>query len=111
MVSRLRRRTTGCAKLSILVWLTSFLGTTQFSFAVDSPNPAEIRRSIERSVPFIEREGEKWNDTKACVSCHHTAFQVWALNSAQQAGVTIDASGLKRRTEWARDWHHLSAPP
>lgn len=111
MVLRLRGRTTGCVKLSILVWFASFLATTEFSHSADSPNPAAIRRAIERSVPFIEREGDKWNETKACVSCHHTAFQVWSLKSAQQAGATIDTSGLKRRTEWASDWHHLSAPP
>src|SRR4051794_23604138 len=111
MVLRLRHRITDCAKLSTFVWFASFLAITELSIAADGPNPAAIRRSIERSVPFIEREGDKWNETKACVSCHHTAFQVWSLNSAQQAGVTIDASALKRRKEWASDWHHLSAPP
>lgn len=54
----------------------------------------EIRDSIRKSVPFIEREGWKWIRTKKCLSCHMITFMQWSLHEAQVRGIEVDAERL-----------------
>src|SRR5438045_6026878 len=107
----LRSRSARPGTAAVLLWFPAVLGVITVCSADDSANRAAIRHAIEKSVPYIEREGDTWSETKGCVSCHRMAFTAWSLNAAQRVGIAIDPSGLKRRSEWARDWHHLSAPP
>src|SRR5262245_27977652 len=65
------------------------------------------REVIQRSMPFIERQGAEWIAKKDCLSCHHTAFMVWSLNAANQRGIHVDQKKLAECTAWATDWHHL----
>jgi len=80
------------------------------ALAKDDHESQAVREMIERSVPFIERKGAEWIANKDCLSCHHTAFMVWSLNSAKHAGVSIDQDKLGGWTEWAINWRHLVAP-
>src|SRR5690349_10832788 len=94
--------------IAVLLWFPALFAVIRVCTADDGANPAAIRHAIEKSVPYIEREGDKWIAEKGCISCHRMAFTVWSLNAAQRAGIAIDANGFKRRSEWSRDWHHLA---
>lgn len=55
---------------------------------------AAARRTIARSLPFIEREGVAWmegrvsvQDGRACVSCHHVGYALWSHAEARRAGI------------------------
>ncbi len=66
-----------------------------------------VRLAIQRSVPFIEREGAEWITKKDCLSCHHTSFMVWSLNAAKRNGIPVDQAKLAAWTDWATNWQHL----
>jgi hypothetical protein len=68
------------------------------------------RRTIERSVPFIEREGVAWIETRKCVSCHQIPFMVWSLSAAKARGIAVDEQKLHGWTAWAVDYPNFSGP-
>ena len=78
--------------LLIALALSSFLQT--------SDDPA--RRAIERSLPFLEREGVAWIEKRACLSCHHVPFLVWSFREARDRGLSVDPAKLAGWTAWAR---------
>ena len=43
----------------------------------------EVRQAIERSLPYLAREGESWMEERGCVSCHHVPLMIWSHNEAQ----------------------------
>jgi hypothetical protein len=100
----------GVGKLGLFFCLIALSIYRSEAFAEDDHESQAVRKTIERSVPFIERKGAEWIASKDCLSCHHTGFMVWSLNSAKQAGVSIDKDSLGKWTEWAIDWRHLVAP-
>lgn len=76
----------------------------------DEEKTRTVRQIIERSVPYMEREGADWIAKRDCLSCHHTSFMVWALHAAKRQGVPVDQDKLARWTEWAVDWRNLASP-
>jgi hypothetical protein len=98
--------------LQYSVWLcaATLLATTcQVSAANDSQTP-DIRGTITRSVPFIERGEADWIANKGCMSCHHTAFTVWSLSAAKQEGIPVDEAKLNEWRNWVADWQNLLDP-
>jgi hypothetical protein len=75
--------------------------------APEDSSESAVRETIERSLPFIEREGERWIETKKCDTCHHVPFMVWSLNAAAERGFSIDALKLAQWNAWARDWKSI----
>jgi len=73
------------------------------SLANERTVPLEI---IQRAVPFIESEGAGWIAKRDCLSCHHTSFATWSLNSAKSLGVDVDSEQLSEWNNWASDWKH-----
>jgi Prenyltransferase and squalene oxidase repeat len=67
-----------------------------------------VRATIERSLPFIEREGQRWIDEKKCVTCHQVPFMVWAQNAAADRGLALDRQKLADHRTWATDWQHMA---
>ena len=61
---------------------------------------AAVRRSIEKSLPYIEAKGLFWIEKKKCVSCHRVSFMTWSLSSAARRGFDVD---LEKVNEWI-DW-------
>jgi squalene-hopene/tetraprenyl-beta-curcumene cyclase len=95
------------------VWLcaATFLATTfQASAAADNSQTPDIRRTIARSVPFIERGEGDWIASKGCVSCHHTAFTVWSLGAAKRKGIAVDEAELDGWRNRIADWPNLLDP-
>jgi len=83
-----------------------------FGFAhADEPagETLDVRAVIERSIPYIEREGAAWIEERKCLSCHQVPFMVWSLNAAQRKGIEVDADKLMSLNEWAHDWKNLVA--
>ncbi len=58
------------------------------------------RSMVERALPYIEKEGTWWIEEKKCVSCHHTAFFVWAKDLALEAGFELEKSTLDEQRKW-----------
>ena len=59
--------------------------------ASDTPASPDLRKTIERSLPFLEKEGVGWMTQKKCVSCHHVSFIIWTHHEAQKRGFMVDA--------------------
>jgi hypothetical protein len=66
-----------------------------------APTVEQVRATIERSLPLIEKIGSDWMDNRNCNSCHVVAFQVWSHNSAAVRGFDVDRNKLTEWTQWA----------
>src|SRR5262245_60128352 len=70
------------------------------SWVQASEDPA--RRAVERSLPYLEREGVAWIEKRACLSCHHVPFLLWSFREARDRGLAVDGKKLAQWAEWAR---------
>jgi len=68
----------------------------------------QVRAAIQRSLPFIETEGQRWIEEKKCVTCHQVPFMVWSLNAAAERGIIHDRQRLADCSTWTRDWKNLA---
>lgn len=88
-----------------LVFLASaaFLAANSLALAADdkSPSDQEVRNAVQRSLPYLEREGVAWIDKHNCISCHHVPFLLWSHHAAKSHGVAIDEAKLARWAQWA----------
>jgi hypothetical protein len=62
---------------------------------------ADVRRGIERSLPFLEKSSSAWRTERKCVTCHQVPFGIWALHDAKGRGFAVDAVKLDDLTKWA----------
>jgi squalene-hopene/tetraprenyl-beta-curcumene cyclase len=65
------------------------------------PTEPEVMAAIERSLPYLARQGESWMEERGCVSCHHVPFMIWAHNEARAHGLDIDSDNIRSTTNWA----------
>ncbi len=65
------------------------------------PTPQDVRAAIERSLPFLEREGVAWKETKGCTSCHHVPMMIWSHHEAGKHGFTINKVAVEEAETWA----------
>ena len=90
-----------------------FAAALVFAFAVDTraddklpteklPGDADVRKAIERSLPFVEKDGLSWIDRKNCMSCHVVSFMLWAHVEAKAHGIPIDDKKLAEWNDWSR---------
>ncbi len=84
------------ALASGLVLLSAVLPTQ----APTAPTPDQVRQTIRRSVPFLEKEGAAWIKGRKCMSCHQVPSMIWGLNQARRHGVAVDAAQLETATQW-----------
>ena len=63
--------------------------------------PAAARAAVERSLPYLERQGVAWMTEKKCASCHHVPFLIWSHTNADAAGVAVDRKKVAEWTEWS----------
>ncbi|HEX7896494.1 MAG TPA: prenyltransferase/squalene oxidase repeat-containing protein [Planctomycetota bacterium] len=64
---------------------------------------ADVRQAVERSLPFLEKEGVAWMRDRKCVSCHHVTFMVWTHREALSRGFAVDEKKLDEWTRWTLD--------
>ena len=62
---------------------------------------ADVRRVVERSLPFVEKSSATWRSERKCVTCHQVPFAVWALTEAKSRGLAVDAAKLDDLTAWS----------
>src|SRR6185503_16806067 len=65
-----------------------------------TPDVDHARAAVERSLPFLEREGLAWMEKRGCNSCHVVTFMLWSHEEARAKGIPVD---LKKFAGW-RDW-------
>lgn len=76
-----------------------------------------VRAAVERSLPFLEKEGLAWIEKRGCNSCHVVPFLLWSHEEARAKGIPVDLKKLAGWKEWsttdstaARSLRWLSAP-
>jgi hypothetical protein len=62
---------------------------------------AEVRRAVERGLPYVEKSSAAWRSERKCVTCHQVPFTVWALTEAKARGFAVDAAKLDDLTAWS----------
>jgi antitoxin (DNA-binding transcriptional repressor) of toxin-antitoxin stability system len=86
----------------------AFLGCCGLLTFGQSPSDEAVRATIERSLPFIQAEGQRWIDEKKCVTCHQVPFMVWSLNAAAERGIILDEQQRADCAAWAIDWKNMA---
>ncbi len=79
---------------------------TFFTFLPGSEIPNEsvnirIHDAVERSLPYLRRDGLLWIMDQNCVSCHHVPLMIWSHAEAKRSGVEIDSLSLDSWRNWA----------
>lgn len=72
--------------------------------------PDDVRKAVEKSLPFLWKEGNHWIEKRGCVSCHQVPFMVWSLNSASRHDFEVDEDELRKLNEWANQISHFANP-
>ncbi len=97
------------AKAGVVAGLTMCMSTGQL-FAQESPDDRQVavRQAIEKSLPFLERDGKDWMAGKvamqhgrSCVSCHHVSFAIWSHHEAERAGISGSREKVRELTQAA----------
>jgi len=89
--------------------LTFALVSCTLVLAADPPpTDDQVRSTIERSIPFVLAEGQRWIDEKKCVTCHQVPFMVWSLNAAADKGLAMDRQKMADCGEWATNWRNMA---
>lgn len=70
------------------------------------PRPAEVtaadvRRAVERGLPYLEKSSAAWRSERKCVTCHQVPFTVWALTEGRARGFAVDSAKLDDLSAWA----------
>ncbi len=64
------------------------------------PDADEVRKVVEKSLPFLEKGGAAWMYQKReCAGCHH-ALMLWSFNEARVQGLAVDDKKLDDWTDW-----------
>ncbi|MCE9527923.1 MAG: hypothetical protein K8R36_17920, partial [Planctomycetales bacterium] len=61
-----------------------------------APEPADVRKVVERSLPFLEKEGVGWLETKKCATCHHVPMMIWTHHEARQRGFKVNEEAASK---------------
>src|SRR5262245_2315865 len=91
--------------MNAIAFLLPCLALAAEPVAADEP----VRAAIQRSLPFVQAEGDRWISEKKCVTCHQVPFMVWALNSAAERGIELDRQKRDECDAWARDWKNMAS--
>lgn len=80
------------------------LGTALPLSAQDSgaATALQARESVERSLPYLEREGLAWIKQRNCLSCHVVTFMLWSHQEAKAKGIGVDPKKLAEWNDWSR---------
>ena len=80
-------------------------------FFADTPVPesVDVCKVVERSIPFLEKEGVAWLETKKCATCHHVPMMIWTHHEARQRGFKVNEESV-RKLETAAIGQYLGDP-
>jgi len=87
---------------SVALALVMTLGALPWVWSQDTGTTQEqVRQAVDRSLPFLEKEGTAWIQKRACMSCHTVTFMLWSHAEAQAKGIKVDPKKLASWTEWS----------
>lgn len=69
--------------------------------ADDAASEKQIRDAIQKSISYIELDGEKWIKVKKCNSCHMIPFMLWSLHEAELRGIKVNSKRLTELDDWS----------
>src|SRR5262249_21224899 len=72
--------------------------------APTTAEPAQVRKAIERSLGFLEKDGVAWMKERKCAACHVVTFMIWSHNEAKRHGIDVDQAKLDEWTKWTLDF-------
>jgi hypothetical protein len=87
--------------LHSLVFVAAFAANVIAAEKNNEANPRNVRAAVERSLPFIERNGTAWMEERNCNSCHAVTFLVWSHNAALARGLKVDRKKLAEWVDWS----------
>jgi hypothetical protein len=62
--------------------------------ATAAPTPEQVRRTVERSLAVLEKDGVTWLKEKKCASCHAVPLTLWSHYEARRHGFAIDEKAI-----------------
>jgi squalene-hopene/tetraprenyl-beta-curcumene cyclase len=68
----------------------------------DAPELDRVRSAVERSLPYLEKEGVAWIQKRDCLSCHQVTFMLWAHLEAMGKGIAMDRRKLAEWAQWSQ---------
>jgi ankyrin repeat protein len=57
-------------------------------------SPTDLRKTVDRALPILQRSAQEFVAKRACVSCHHNILPILLADLAQSRGFTIDPKVL-----------------
>src|SRR6516162_6874255 len=58
------------------------------------PDDADVRKVVERSLPFLEKGVVKWVESNKCVTCHHVPMMLWTHYEAKRYGFPVNEKAM-----------------
>jgi hypothetical protein len=71
--------------------------------SLSAQEAAQVRQAVDRSLPYLEKEGLAWIKQRNCLSCHQVTFMLWSHQEAQAKGIALDPKKLSEWTAWSRN--------
>jgi hypothetical protein len=56
--------------------------------------PVQVRKPVERSLHFLEKEGVAWLATNKCGTCHHAPMMLWTHHEALRHGFAVNRKAV-----------------
>jgi hypothetical protein len=69
---------------------------------IADPVAQQARKTVEKSLLFLERDVAKWRKEHDCATCHHGALTVWAFTEARRQGFAIGATAFDDVVGWTK---------
>jgi Squalene-hopene cyclase N-terminal domain len=66
-----------------------------------APTTVQVRRAVEQSLAFLEKEGVAWMEAKKCTSCHHVPLMLRSFDEARQRGFQVEQAKLDKWRDWS----------
>ena len=70
----------------------------------------DVTTAVQKALPYLWEEGERWIDERDCVSCHQVPLMVWSLNTAKDSGFAVDTNRLQGHKQWSVRPESFDAP-
>ncbi len=74
------------------LWLLTTLSTV--------PTPANVKASVDRSLPLLMKAAEGHIGKQTCFACHNQALPMLAFHAARGRGLAIKDSDIKEQTDF-----------
>jgi Squalene-hopene cyclase N-terminal domain/Prenyltransferase and squalene oxidase repeat len=85
----------------LLVVCATSLTTAVPAWAEPLAIKRDARQAVEKSLPFLEKEGLAWMNNRKCIACHHGAFLLWSHHEARTRGLAVDPQKFDAWSEQA----------